>query len=100
MKIFFLLFFLTITTSVMLHAQETGQPVDSVPKTALILIDIQAFYFDTTKAALTGRYEASKKSAAILKHFRETGQEVVHIMHKGGGDIHQCPYGCYNHVTI
>ena len=62
---------------------------DDDPKTALVLIDIQAFYFDTTKAPLTGREEASLRAGLLLDHFRETGQEVVHIMHKGGGEIHQ-----------
>ncbi len=61
---------------------------DSDPKTALVLIDIQEFYFDTTEAPLKGRFEASEKAAEVLRYFRETGQEVVHIMHKGGGDIH------------
>ena len=59
------------------------------PETALVLIDIQAFYFDTTKAPLVGREEASLHAGRILEHFRETGQEVVHIKHKGGGDIHE-----------
>lgn len=72
--------------SSLLMAQDPLQ--DSAPKTALVLIDIQNFYFDTTKAPLAGRYEASEKSAEMLKHFRETGQEIVHIMHKGGGEIH------------
>ena len=61
---------------------------DPNPKTALVLIDIQEFYFDTTKAPLEGRFEASEKAAEVLRYFRETGQEVVHIMHKGGGEIH------------
>jgi nicotinamidase-related amidase len=59
------------------------------PKTTLVLIDIQAFYFDTTRAPLVGREEASLQAARILEHFRETGQEVVHIKHKGGGEIHE-----------
>ncbi len=59
------------------------------PKTALVLIDIQAFYFDTTRAPLVGREEASLQAGKILKHFRETGQEVVHIKHKSGGEIHE-----------
>jgi nicotinamidase-related amidase len=59
------------------------------PKTTLVLIDIQAFYFDTTRAPLIGREEASLKAGKILEHFRETGQEVVHIKHKGGGEIHE-----------
>jgi nicotinamidase-related amidase len=58
-------------------------------KTALVLIDIQAFYFDTTRAPLVGREEASLQAGKILEHFRETGQEVVHIKHKGGGEIHE-----------
>jgi nicotinamidase-related amidase len=59
------------------------------PKTALLLIDIQAFYFDTTRAPLVGREEASLQAGKVLEHFRETGQEVVHIKHKGGGKIHE-----------
>lgn len=62
---------------------------DTLPESALILIDIQEFYFDTTRAPLEGRYEASMRAGEVLEHFRETGQEVVHIMHKGGGDIHE-----------
>jgi nicotinamidase-related amidase len=65
------------------------QTQDTLPESALILIDIQEFYFDTTRAPLTGRFEASKHAGEILEYFRETGQEVVHIMHKGGGDIHE-----------
>ena len=59
------------------------------PKTTLVLIDIQAFYFDTTRAPLLGREEASLQAGKILEHFRKTGQEVVHIKHKGGGEIHE-----------
>ena len=59
------------------------------PKTTLVLIDIQAFYFDTTRAPLVGREEASLQAGKILEHFRKTGQEVIHIKHKGGGDIHE-----------
>ena len=59
------------------------------PKTTLVLIDIQAFYFDTTRAPLVGREEASLQAGKILEYFRKTGQEVVHIKHKGGGEIHE-----------
>jgi nicotinamidase-related amidase len=55
--------------------------------TALVLIDIQEFYFDTTKSPLTGRFEASRNAAEVLVHFRESGREVIHIMHRGGGEI-------------
>lgn len=59
------------------------------PRTTLVLIDIQAFYFDTTRAPLVGREEASLQAGKMLEHFRKTGQEVVHIKHKGGGQIHE-----------
>jgi nicotinamidase-related amidase len=74
-----------------MHAQDNSgiQETKSAPKTALVLIDIQDFYFDTTRAPLVGRFEASEKSARVLEHFRETEQEIVHIMHKGGGEIHE-----------
>jgi nicotinamidase-related amidase len=73
------------------QAQEGAlkEAAGSQSKTALVLIDIQDFYFDTTRAPLVGRFEASQKSALLLEHFRETDQEIVHIMHKGGGEIHE-----------
>lgn len=72
-----------------LTVSEPVQAQDSIPRTALILIDIQDFYFDTAKSPLVGRFEASEQAARLLEHFRATGQEVVHIMHKGGGEIHE-----------
>ena len=59
------------------------------PPAVLVLIDIQAFYFDTAKAPLVGREEAALQARSILCHFRKTGQEVVHIRHAGGGEIHE-----------
>ena len=59
------------------------------PKTTLVLIDIQAFYFDTTKAPLEGRFDATENAQSILDDFRKNGDEVVHVMHKGGGEIHE-----------
>jgi nicotinamidase-related amidase len=55
----------------------------------LVLVDIQAFYFDTTKTPLVGREEASLQAGRILDYFRKTGQEVIHIKHRGGGEIHE-----------
>ena len=83
MKQTILLFLCTIACAGILSAQ------DPESRTALVLIDIQAFYFDTAGAPLVGREEASLQAGKILEHFRETGQEVVHIKHKGGGEIHE-----------
>ena len=82
MKKIILLFLPLLAFSAYAPAQETE------PGTALLLIDIQAFYFDTAKAPLVGREEASFQAGRILEYFRENGQEVVHIKHKGGGEIH------------
>jgi nicotinamidase-related amidase len=57
--------------------------------TALLLIDIQEFYFDTAKSPLAGNLEASEKAARLLAHFREKELTVIHVMHKGGGEIHR-----------
>ena len=62
-------------------------PGDTLSRTALLLIDIQEFYFDTTKAPLAGRFEAARQAGRLLARFRENGQTVIHVMHKGGGDI-------------
>jgi nicotinamidase-related amidase len=55
---------------------------------ALILIDIQDFYFDTEKLPLEGNTEAAEVASTILKAFRENGGLIIHIRHKGGGEIH------------
>jgi nicotinamidase-related amidase len=79
-----ILLFLCFFIGVILVRGQTDEP-----RTTLVLIDIQEFYFDTTKAPLAGREEASLQAGRILEHFRETGQEVVHIKHNGGGEIHE-----------
>ena len=82
-----LLFLCLILTNGFLAAQE--QTPGTASKTALVLIDIQDFYFDTTKAPLTGRFDATENAKAILDNCRKRGDEVVHVKHKGGGEIHE-----------
>lgn len=62
-------------------------PQHAKPNTALVLIDIQEFYFDTTKMPLVGREEAAQKAAEILDYFRKNNMPVIHVRHEGGGDI-------------
>lgn len=57
-------------------------------KTALILIDIQEFYFDENKMPLEGNLEAAENAAKVQDYFRKNDLLIVHIRHKGGGDIH------------
>jgi nicotinamidase-related amidase len=78
-----LLFYLFImTTSLGLKSQ--------VPdSTALVLIDIQNFYFPGGSLPLVNPGEAAQKAAALLTWFRENKKLVVHIGHlsKTGADF-------------
>lgn len=70
---------------------------------ALILIDIQEFYFPGGDAELVNPDTASARAAQILARFRESGDLVVHIKHNynPGGDIHHrvAPKGAEKVIT-
>lgn len=51
-------------------------------KTALLLIDIQDFYFPGGFSELVEPETAASKAAMVLEEFRKSGQEIVHIQHK------------------
>jgi nicotinamidase-related amidase len=59
--------------------------------TALLLIDIQNFYFPGGRRPLENPEQASLNSRKILKSFRERGKRVVHIRHnaKSRAEIHK-----------
>ncbi len=59
--------------------------------TALLLIDIQDFYFYVGRSPLENPEKASLNAQKILKKFREKGMLVVHIRHnaRSGADIHK-----------
>lgn len=65
-----------------------AQKLDS---TALIIIDIQDFYFPGGAAELVEPEKAADKAALVLKHFRDNNGLVVHVKHKvkSGGDIYK-----------
>ena len=73
-----LLLFLGIVLPVLLSAQN-----DSV-KTALLLIDIQNFYFEGGSSELVNPDAASLNAAKVLAAFREKGDLVVHVSHGRG----------------
>ena len=58
--------------------------------TALILIDIQDFYFPGGKVELVDAEKAGKQAKQLLHHFRENKDLVIHVRHnfQPGGDIH------------
>ncbi len=68
--------FSIITISLSLSAQ------NNLPKTALLLIDIQEFYFPGGFSELKNPDEASINANKLLNKFREKDWFVVHITHK------------------
>ncbi len=60
-------------------------------KTALLLIDIQDFYFPGGKVELVEPDLAAKKANEALKFFRDKKAPVIHIKHQfgPGGDINK-----------
>lgn len=55
-------------------------------KTALLIIDIQEFYFADGKSQLEHPEEASQKASKVLKTFRDKNELVVHIRHASSKD--------------
>lgn len=78
---------LFLIIGMLIFSQSFGQ--NDREKTALILIDIQEFYFDREKVPLEGNIEAAKVAENLLKKLRDSDAMIVHVMHEGGGDIHE-----------
>jgi nicotinamidase-related amidase len=78
-KILFPILFLSLS-GVALHGQ----------KTALLLIDIQEFYFPGGSLQLENPEAAGMNAGLVLEHFRQSGLPVYHVKHevKQGGNIH------------
>jgi nicotinamidase-related amidase len=58
-------------------------------RTALLLIDIQDFYFPGGRSELVGSEKAATNSAMLLSRFRDRNLTVVHVRHNSepGGKI-------------
>ena len=63
----------------------------SLDSTALILIDIQDFYFPGGAAELVEPEKAAEQAKNLLNYFRENKGFVVHVKHdfSPGGEIHR-----------
>ena len=55
-------------------------------RTALLIIDIQEFYFAEGKSQLVHPEEASEQASRVLKAFRDKNELVVHIRHASSKD--------------
>lgn len=82
MKNLFLLFFGLLPFLISAQSDTT--------KTALLLIDIQDFYFEGGSSALVNPIPASLNAAKLLNDFRTKGQLVIHVKHGEGpqSEIH------------
>ncbi len=83
---FLTILFVLIVTSTCLYSQEINWE-----KTALVLIDIQNFYFPGGKSELVEPEKASKNATVILNRFRSEDMIVIHVRHnfEPGGEIHE-----------
>lgn len=69
-----------------LEPLELSERSDSI---ALLIIDIQEFYFETGRGLLEGSIEASLVAGKVLDVFRSKKLPVIHVMHHSGGEIHE-----------
>jgi nicotinamidase-related amidase len=63
---------------------------NEAPKTALLIIDIQNFYFAGGSSELVNPVPASLNAQKLLLNFRKTDQLVIHVKHGdgNGAEIH------------
>lgn len=70
----------------------SGMPHDlQGQKTALLIIDVQEFYFPGGRLQLENAEVAGMNAGLLLGHFRENNLTVYHVRHnfEPGGNIHQ-----------
>ncbi|MDP4222391.1 MAG: cysteine hydrolase family protein [Bacteroidota bacterium] len=74
-----------ITFSIVLYSAAQNK------STALLLIDIQNFYFPGGKAALVEPEKAAENAARLLAEFRKENLPVIHVKHNSepGGEINK-----------
>jgi len=79
----FLIMMMVVTTSLFSQNEKTNR--------ALLIIDIQDFYFPGGIKPLVEPVKAGEKAAVLLDHFRKNNELVVHIRHNSpaGADINQ-----------
>ena len=79
-----IIFLISVMASTILQAQPDSS------KTALLLIDIQNFYFAGGASELVNPVPASLNAQKLLLRFRRNNQLVIHIKHGTGtgSDIH------------
>ena len=84
-----MLVFLALLCSSLTRGQDN--PLLPKDKTALLIIDVQQFYFPGGALPLESPEKASKKAGELLQSFRNEKMLVVHIRHdaKSEAEIHR-----------
>jgi len=79
---------LCMSLSLIMTPQALGE--ETLEDAALLIIDIQNFYFPGGRMALVEPEKAGRNAQALLQAFREKGRLVVHVRHnfEPGGEIH------------
>jgi nicotinamidase-related amidase len=67
------------------EAEDQSRTELSTPSTALLVIDIQEFYFEGGAIPLEGSVEAAKAAGRVIRAFRAAGLPVIHVQHLPAG---------------
>jgi len=69
-----------------------ASPILMAQKTALLIVDVQEFYFPGGRMQLENPEHAGMNAGLLLDHFRNEEMHIYHVRHnfEPGGDIH--PY--------
>jgi nicotinamidase-related amidase len=80
-----------ILTVFLFQYSANSQQKNNNPKTALLIVDIQNFYFPGDGPGLVNAENASLTAKEILQTFREKNQLVIHVRHKSakGSEINK-----------
>ena len=71
-----------IITLLLLHYSLNAQQKSDTIKTALLIVDIQNFYFPGEGPGLVNAEQASLNAKEVLQVFRDKNELVIHIRHK------------------
>jgi len=79
-----------------------AQNDSNIIKTALLIVDIQEFYFPGEGPGLVNAEAASENAKEILQIFRENKKQIVHVRHKAskGFEIHKNVFPLENEKVI
>jgi len=70
-----------VGAALVVGAEESEKPAVDLDAAALIVIDVQAFYFPEGMVPLSGPEAAASQTAKVIAAFRAVGRPVIHVQH-------------------